>query len=190
MFAKQHLEPWASFAELSTKHGKIIPQRPTIKVNFFFFYWPVFLLEQKCFVGLFLWWKKKRPCAIVLCNIVHNCTQWQIYCILPVCTFSSTALLKLLEVVIPCFVENVRKEHERQVVMGILETMNSVIKSCKETVFTNPAHLKEVSHVIRDVLKKKVSRLTLDWNPDFLGKEISDVAILIKVYQWLKLDHF
>uniref|UniRef100_A0A674NIH0 Importin 4 n=1 Tax=Takifugu rubripes TaxID=31033 RepID=A0A674NIH0_TAKRU len=65
------------------------------------------------------------------------------------------ALLKLLEVVIPCFVENVRKDHERQVVMGILETMNSVIKSCKEAVFINPAHLKEVSHVIRDVLKKK-----------------------------------
>uniref|UniRef100_A0A674NNI3 Importin 4 n=1 Tax=Takifugu rubripes TaxID=31033 RepID=A0A674NNI3_TAKRU len=58
-------------------------------------------------------------------------------------------------VVIPCFVENVRKDHERQVVMGILETMNSVIKSCKEAVFINPAHLKEVSHVIRDVLKKK-----------------------------------
>lgn len=52
--------------------------------------------------------------------------------------------------------------------MGILETMNSVIKSCKEAVFTDPEHLKEVSHVIRDVLKKKVSRLTLDWDPDSL----------------------
>lgn len=40
--------------------------------------------------------------------------------------------------------------------MGILETMNSVIKSCKEEVFKNPSHLKEVSNVIRDVLKKKV----------------------------------
>lgn len=135
------------------------------------------------FIDLFFFWnrnallvcfcdgKKQQPCAIVFCNIVHSCTRWQIYCILPVCTFSSTALLKLLEVVIPCFVENVRKDHERQVVMGILETMNSVIKSCKEAVFTNPAHLKEVSHVIRDVLKKKVSRWTLDWDPYFLQKK-------------------
>lgn len=59
--------------------------------------------------------------------------------------------------VIPCFVENVRTEHERQVVMGILESMNNVIKSCKEEVFRNSAYLKEISHLIRDVLKKKVS---------------------------------
>ncbi|CAF93535.1 unnamed protein product, partial [Tetraodon nigroviridis] len=66
------------------------------------------------------------------------------------------ALLKLLEVVIPCFVENVRTEQERQVVMCILETMNSVIKSCKEKVFINSTYLKEISHLIRDVLKKKI----------------------------------
>uniref|UniRef100_A0A3Q3VV54 Importin N-terminal domain-containing protein n=1 Tax=Mola mola TaxID=94237 RepID=A0A3Q3VV54_MOLML len=65
------------------------------------------------------------------------------------------ALMKLLDVVLPCFVEAVRTEHERQVVMGILETMNNVIKYCKEEVFRNPAYLKEVCHVIRDVLKKK-----------------------------------
>ncbi|XP_071341870.1 importin-4 [Trachinotus anak] len=65
------------------------------------------------------------------------------------------ALLKLLDIVLPCFVETIRTEHERQVVMGILETMNSVIKSCKEEVFKNPLRLKEISYVIRDVLKKK-----------------------------------
>ncbi|XP_027129829.1 importin-4 isoform X1 [Larimichthys crocea] len=65
------------------------------------------------------------------------------------------ALLKLLDVVLPCFVETVRAEHERQVVMGILETMNNVIKSCKEEAFQNPSRLKEISYVIRDVLKKK-----------------------------------
>uniref|UniRef100_A0A3B4V0H3 Importin 4 n=1 Tax=Seriola dumerili TaxID=41447 RepID=A0A3B4V0H3_SERDU len=63
--------------------------------------------------------------------------------------------LKLLDIVLPCFVETIRTEHERQVVMGILETMNSVIKSCKEEVFKHPLHLKEISYVIRDVLKKK-----------------------------------
>uniref|UniRef100_A0A8D0DA90 Importin 4 n=1 Tax=Sander lucioperca TaxID=283035 RepID=A0A8D0DA90_SANLU len=62
------------------------------------------------------------------------------------------ALLKLLDVVLPCFVETVRTEHERQVVMGVLETMNNVIKSCKEEAFKNPHRLKEISHVIRDTV--------------------------------------
>uniref|UniRef100_A0A7N6A917 TOG domain-containing protein n=1 Tax=Anabas testudineus TaxID=64144 RepID=A0A7N6A917_ANATE len=70
------------------------------------------------------------------------------------------ALQKLLDVVLPCFLETVRTEHERQVVMGVLESMNGIIKSCKEEVFRNPSRLKEVSHVIRDVLKKKVRRET------------------------------
>ncbi|TNN84731.1 Importin-4 [Liparis tanakae] len=64
-------------------------------------------------------------------------------------------LLKLLDVVLPCFVGAVRIETERQVVMGVLDTMNNVIKSCKEEAFKNPEHLKAVSHAIRDVLKKK-----------------------------------
>ncbi|XP_068604017.1 importin-4 [Brachionichthys hirsutus] len=67
------------------------------------------------------------------------------------------ALQKLLDVVLPCFVEAVRKEHERLVVMGVLETMNGVIKSCKEQAFRSPSRLKEVSHAIRDVLKKKTA---------------------------------
>uniref|UniRef100_I3KB44 Importin 4 n=1 Tax=Oreochromis niloticus TaxID=8128 RepID=I3KB44_ORENI len=65
------------------------------------------------------------------------------------------ALLKLLDIVVPCFLETVRTEPERHVVMGVLESMNSVIKSCKEVVFKNPSRLKEISHAIRDVLKKK-----------------------------------
>lgn len=52
--------------------------------------------------------------------------------------------------------EAVRKELERQVVLGILETMNSVIQTCKEEVFRNPPRLKEISQLIQDVLKKKV----------------------------------
>ncbi|RVE58956.1 hypothetical protein OJAV_G00199280 [Oryzias javanicus] len=65
------------------------------------------------------------------------------------------ALLKLLNVVIPCFVETVRADVERQVVMGVLESMNSVIESCKEEVFKNPSFLKEICSVIREVLTKK-----------------------------------
>lgn len=67
------------------------------------------------------------------------------------------ALLKLLDVVIPVFMETVRKEPERQVVMGALESMNNVIKTCKGEVFKNPSRLKEISYIIRDVLKKKVA---------------------------------
>ncbi|KAM4543425.1 importin-4 [Fundulus diaphanus] len=67
------------------------------------------------------------------------------------------ALLKLLDVVLPCFFETVRTDRERLVVMGVLEAMNGVIKSCKGEVFRNPAHLKEISHLIRDVLKKKTA---------------------------------
>ncbi|XP_077365425.1 importin-4 [Festucalex cinctus] len=69
--------------------------------------------------------------------------------------FNQQALLKMLDVVIPSFLETVRTEPERQVVMGILETMNNVIKTCKEEVFKTPTRLKEISSVIRDVLKKK-----------------------------------
>ncbi|XP_034416059.1 importin-4 isoform X1 [Cyclopterus lumpus] len=64
-------------------------------------------------------------------------------------------LLTLLHVVLPCFVEAVRKEIERRVVMGILEIMNNVMKQCREEAFKNPAHLKDISNVIRDVLEKK-----------------------------------
>lgn len=70
---------------------------------------------------------------------------------------SPPALLKLLDVAIPCFVETVRKDQERQVVMGVLESMNGVVKSCKEHVFKNPKHLQQISNAIRDVLKKKVA---------------------------------
>ncbi|KAM9712667.1 importin-4 [Menidia menidia] len=67
------------------------------------------------------------------------------------------ALLKLLEVVLACFVETVRAEPERQVVMGVLETLNSLMKSCKEEAFKNPSHLKDICSVIRDVLTKKTA---------------------------------
>ncbi|XP_017325180.1 importin-4 [Ictalurus punctatus] len=65
------------------------------------------------------------------------------------------ALHKLLDVVMPCFLEAVRQERERQVVMGVLEAMNGVIKSCKGEALQTPNRLVEVSHALRDVLKKK-----------------------------------
>lgn len=67
-----------------------------------------------------------------------------------------SALMKLLELVMPVLLETVRTEPEREVAMAIVESMNNVIKSCKGEVFKNPMRLKEVCFVIRDLLKKKV----------------------------------
>uniref|UniRef100_A0A7N6A2G1 TOG domain-containing protein n=1 Tax=Anabas testudineus TaxID=64144 RepID=A0A7N6A2G1_ANATE len=87
------------------------------------------------------------------------------------------ALQKLLDVVLPCFLETVRTEHERQVVMGVLESMNGIIKSCKEEVFRNPSRLKEVSHVIRDVLKKKCLLLVFQAEYDAMLQEFAGEGI-------------
>uniref|UniRef100_A0A6Q2XXP9 Importin N-terminal domain-containing protein n=1 Tax=Esox lucius TaxID=8010 RepID=A0A6Q2XXP9_ESOLU len=65
------------------------------------------------------------------------------------------ALHKLLEVVLPSFLEAVRTERERQVVMAVLEAMNGVLKSCQGEALQSPERLKEISQAIRDVLKKR-----------------------------------
>ncbi|XP_062847119.1 importin-4 isoform X2 [Trichomycterus rosablanca] len=65
------------------------------------------------------------------------------------------ALHKLLCVVLPCFLEAVKKERERQVVMGVLEAMNGVIKACKGDALQMQGILAEISQAIREVLKKK-----------------------------------
>lgn len=64
---------------------------------------------------------------------------------------------KLLGVVLPSFLEAVRGERERQVVMGVLEAMNAVLKACQGEALQSPGRLQEISQAIRDVLKKRVS---------------------------------
>lgn len=56
----------------------------------------------------------------------------------------------------PCFLEAVRQERERQVVMAVLESMNALIKSCQGEALQVPGRLAEISNAIKDVLKKKV----------------------------------
>lgn len=73
-FAEQHLEQWASFAELSTKHGKIVPQRPTIKVKLFLLTCFSFWTERVCW-SVIVVEKRKWPQARVHCKIVYSCTQ-------------------------------------------------------------------------------------------------------------------
>uniref|UniRef100_A0A6Q2ZMG6 Importin N-terminal domain-containing protein n=1 Tax=Esox lucius TaxID=8010 RepID=A0A6Q2ZMG6_ESOLU len=70
-------------------------------------------------------------------------------------SFGPSALHKLLEVVLPSFLEAVRTERERQVVMAVLEAMNGVLKSCQGEALQSPERLKEISQAIRDVLKKR-----------------------------------
>ncbi|KAK6299746.1 hypothetical protein J4Q44_G00297790 [Coregonus suidteri] len=65
------------------------------------------------------------------------------------------ALQKLLGVVLPSFLEAVRSERERQVVMGVLEAMNAVLKACQGEALQSPGRLQEISQAIRDVLKKR-----------------------------------
>ncbi|XP_069044135.1 importin-4 isoform X2 [Lepisosteus oculatus] len=67
------------------------------------------------------------------------------------------ALHKLLSVVTTCFLKAVREEKERQVVMAVLESLNAVLKSCKGEALQENGRLQEISHTIRDVLKKKTA---------------------------------
>ncbi|XP_072536395.1 importin-4 isoform X2 [Salminus brasiliensis] len=69
--------------------------------------------------------------------------------------FGAIVLHNLLGVVLPCFLKAVKHDRERHVVMAVLEAMNAVIKSCQGEALQTPGRLAEISHAIRDVLKKK-----------------------------------
>uniref|UniRef100_A0A673VM44 Importin 4 n=1 Tax=Salmo trutta TaxID=8032 RepID=A0A673VM44_SALTR len=62
------------------------------------------------------------------------------------------AMQKLLGVVLPSFLEAVRGERERQVVMGVLEAMNGVLKACQGEALQSPGRLQEISQAIRDTV--------------------------------------
>uniref|UniRef100_A0A8C7HBJ3 Importin 4 n=1 Tax=Oncorhynchus kisutch TaxID=8019 RepID=A0A8C7HBJ3_ONCKI len=62
------------------------------------------------------------------------------------------ALQKLLGVVLPSFLEAVHSERERQVVMGVLEAMNAVLKACQGEALQSPGRLQEISQAIRDTV--------------------------------------
>ena len=79
---------------------------------------------------------------------------------------------KLLDVVLPCLVETVRSERERHVVMSVLEAMNGVVKACQGEALQQPGRLQDISHAIRDVLKKKVG----EWMLSALGVSGSFVS--------------
>ncbi|KAG5850963.1 hypothetical protein ANANG_G00087950 [Anguilla anguilla] len=67
------------------------------------------------------------------------------------------ALQKLLSVVLPTFLDAVRQEPEREVVMAVLESLNGVIKTCQGEALHTPSRLAEVFQAIRDVLKRKTA---------------------------------
>uniref|UniRef100_A0A668A5S6 Importin 4 n=1 Tax=Myripristis murdjan TaxID=586833 RepID=A0A668A5S6_9TELE len=96
---------------------------------------------------------EKEDACDALGEIAFNTGFW--WCSYRQLCLCSPALQKLLDIVLPCFLEAVRTERERQVVMGVFEAMNSVLKSCQGEALKSPGRLQEISHVIRDVLKKK-----------------------------------
>lgn len=65
------------------------------------------------------------------------------------------ALQKLMDVVLPSFMQAVREERERHVVMGVLEALNAVVKACQGEALKTPGRLQEICHAIKDVLKKR-----------------------------------
>lgn len=67
------------------------------------------------------------------------------------------ALQKLLAVVLPSFLQAVKGDRERQVVMGVLESLNGVIKACQGAALQSPGMLQDISRAIRDVLKKRTT---------------------------------
>ncbi|KAI4900020.1 hypothetical protein NFI96_023285 [Prochilodus magdalenae] len=91
-------------------------------------------------------------------------------------------LHKLLGVVMPCFLEAVKQERERQVVMSVLEAMNAVIKSCQGEALQTPGRLTEISHAIRDVLKKKT--VCQDGGADEADDDEQQVVLLIKLAEY------
>uniref|UniRef100_A0A673VZ51 Importin 4 n=1 Tax=Salmo trutta TaxID=8032 RepID=A0A673VZ51_SALTR len=89
---------------------------------------------------------------------LRNCKKYSFLSlkkIIFILSFFPSAMQKLLGVVLPSFLEAVRGERERQVVMGVLEAMNGVLKACQGEALQSPGRLQEISQAIRDVLKKR-----------------------------------
>lgn len=70
----------------------------------------------------------------------------------------SPALQAALARVVPSYVQAVRGERERQVVMAVLEALTGVLRSCGTLTLQPPGRLAELCNMLKAVLQKKVSR--------------------------------
>uniref|UniRef100_A0A8D2LLS9 Importin 4 n=1 Tax=Varanus komodoensis TaxID=61221 RepID=A0A8D2LLS9_VARKO len=69
----------------------------------------------------------------------------------------ASGLQKLLSLVLPVYIKGIRQDKERQLVMGVLEMLEKVLKSCQQQALQEPGRLAELCQVIREVLEKKVT---------------------------------
>jgi hypothetical protein len=82
----------------------------------------------------------------------------------------STALQAALARVVPSYMQAVKGERERQVVMAVLEALTGVLRSCRALTLQPPGRLAELCSVLKAVLQRKVSRA------GFLGKRMCQAS--------------
>ncbi|XP_069618553.1 importin-4 [Ranitomeya imitator] len=70
---------------------------------------------------------------------------------------NAKALLHLLGIVIPTYIQGAKQDKECEVVMTILESLNNVLKDVKEPCISGPEQLGEICSVIKAVLQSKTA---------------------------------
>lgn len=70
----------------------------------------------------------------------------------------SPALQSSLARVIPSYMQAVKVERERPVVMAVLEALTGVLRTCGNLALQPPGRLSELCNMLKAVLQKKVSR--------------------------------
>lgn len=76
--------------------------------------------------------------------------------------FHLSALLLLLDVLIPAYLHGAVHDKEREVVMTILESLNNLLKDVKDPCVRGPEQLEKMCAVIKAVLENKVILLVTD----------------------------
>ncbi|XP_039193981.1 importin-4 isoform X2 [Crotalus tigris] len=69
----------------------------------------------------------------------------------------AAAFQKLVSTLLPVYLKGAQEDHEREVVMAVLEVLAKVVKECKKEALPEPAHLTDLCRVVREVLEQKVA---------------------------------
>ncbi|XP_032091692.1 importin-4 isoform X1 [Thamnophis elegans] len=67
------------------------------------------------------------------------------------------AFQKLVSTLLPVYLKGAQEDHEREVVMAVLEILAKVVKECKRDVLPEPTQLTDLCRVVREVLEQKVA---------------------------------
>ncbi|KAL7977766.1 hypothetical protein Chor_009715, partial [Crotalus horridus] len=63
----------------------------------------------------------------------------------------AAAFQKLVSTLLPIYLKGAQEDHEREVVMAVLEVLAKVVKECKKEALPEPAHLTDLCRVVREV---------------------------------------